>query len=424
MKINNIIYIVLFFAGMGLISCDSDFTNPGASTEGDVITSPSGLELLTRGLHRRWSVGRQSPVYTTVTASGFTTGELRLINPGNIDENDLSLGGNSLDGSNGIVSNIWEQALITRKEAQTILDNVDAVVSDAALRGGIRAYASLFSGLANGTLATFFDQVPLESMENATFSSREAALNAAITDLDAAINAIGANPTYKQFDIDALNTAQALKARYHNMLGNHDEAISASSSVDLSSTSTFTYDAVNTNPIAFVSILTNNVFQPIDLTLGLPSGDQPDAADARLAYYFQDVMPAMSDFRAAAFFDESEEGIPVYVPGEMTLIKAEAYARKSDLSNAVSELNKILTKTAGGDAFGIGADLPEYAGAMDQASILDAIYTNRAAEMMMSGLRLEDSRRFGRDNSERNRNFYPYPNSERDNNINTPADPN
>ncbi|MCB0577518.1 MAG: hypothetical protein KDC61_23355, partial [Saprospiraceae bacterium] len=58
----------------------------------------------------------------------------------------------------------------------------------------------------------------------------------------------------------------------------------------------------------------------------------------------------------------------------------------------------------------------------------EAIYTNRCMEMMMSGMRLEDSRRFNRPapndaNEERNRNWYPYPNSERNNNTNTPADP-
>ncbi len=46
----------------------------------------------------------------------------------------------------------------------------------------------------------------------------------------------------------------------------------------------------------------------------------------------------------------------------------------------------------------------------------------------MSGLKLDDSRRFGRPgptdaDAERNRNFYPYPTVERDNNPNTPADP-
>jgi hypothetical protein len=46
----------------------------------------------------------------------------------------------------------------------------------------------------------------------------------------------------------------------------------------------------------------------------------------------------------------------------------------------------------------------------------------------MLGLALEDSRRFGRPgpgtpNAERSRNFYPYPQQERDGNPNTPADP-
>ena len=46
----------------------------------------------------------------------------------------------------------------------------------------------------------------------------------------------------------------------------------------------------------------------------------------------------------------------------------------------------------------------------------------------MSGMSLEDSRRFNRPgpndvNPERNRNYYPYPDTERDNNPNTPNDP-
>ncbi|MEY3620470.1 MAG: hypothetical protein RLZZ391_836, partial [Bacteroidota bacterium] len=41
----------------------------------------------------------------------------------------------------------------------------------------------------------------------------------------------------------------------------------------------------------------------------------------------------------------------------------------------------------------------------------------------MSGLKLEDMRRFGRATTERKRNFFPYPFKERDGNPNTPADP-
>ena len=77
---------------------------------------------------------------------------------------------------------------------------------------------------------------------------------------------------------------------------------------------------------------------------------------------------------------------------------------------------------------GLGADLPAYAGPLDQASLLFEIYKNRCIELYLSGMKLEDSRRFNRPgpgtaNAERARNFYPYPQQERDGNPNTPGDP-
>ena len=65
---------------------------------------------------------------------------------------------------------------------------------------------------------------------------------------------------------------------------------------------------------------------------------------------------------------------------------------------------------------------------MTTVDLLQDIYKQRRLEMFLSGQELEDSRRFGRAapnaaGEERNRNFYPYPLIERDNNTNTPADP-
>jgi hypothetical protein len=112
----------------------------------------------------------------------------------------------------------------------------------------------------------------------------------------------------------------------------------------------------------------------------------------------------------------------VYLPGEMILIKAEAYARTPDLVNALIELNKVVTKTPASDVYGVGADLPPLVG-LTQAQILDQIYKHRCIELYMSGLKLEDMRRFNRPNAERTRNLLPYPFLERDNNPNTPTDP-
>ena len=107
----------------------------------------------------------------------------------------------------------------------------------------------------------------------------------------------------------------------------------------------------------------------------------------------------------------------------MTLIKAESYARQNILDSSLLELNKIITKKPASDVLGVGADLPPIAGPLTQAELLTEIYRQRSIELYMSGLKLEDMRRFGRPMAERKRNFFPYPFIERDNNKNTPPNP-
>ena len=155
--------------------------------------------------------------------------------------------------------------------------------------------------------------------------------------------------------------------------------------------------------------------------MGLPTTLKPADADKRIDYYFLSRALFVNTYRGKGFFKSNGDPIPMYLPSEMTLIKAEAYARKSDLPNAEKELNTILTKTT--DVWGIGAGLTAYAGAKTQDALLTEIYRNRRIELFMSGMSLEDSRRFGRPTTERTRTFYPYPQTERDNNPNTPADP-
>jgi tetratricopeptide (TPR) repeat protein len=423
---------LLVLALFTLLACEKDFTNPGAATEDQVLSTSEGIIGLAVGAQRRFSVGRQSPVYATVAGAGFTTGELRLINPGNLAENEVSLGYGDLLGSNGIVTNIWEECLLTRNETEKVLASAE-IIPDTELRATVIAYASIFNALSNATMADFFQQVTLTTEENAKFSESNAAIKDAISILESArttLSSNGGGTTSSRIpaEIDISNTINALLARYYLYDGRYSDAISAADEVDLSVTSTHPYDDASPNPIAFVSILTNNVYQPKDLTLGLPAGLQPDPADQRLEFYFQDLNPAEGDYRASAFFDANTDGIPIYLPGEMLLIKAEAYARQDQIDDAIAALDAVLTKQPDDDAFGIGAGLPAYNGAQSREAVLEAIYANRCMEMMMSGLRLGDSKRFGRSDPnsadpERNRNWYPYPFTERDNNPNTPPDP-
>jgi hypothetical protein len=155
--------------------------------------------------------------------------------------------------------------------------------------------------------------------------------------------------------------------------------------------------------------------------MGLPQGLQPDLADKRVPFYIATSNTAPR-YRIAGFGAGSLTPMPIYLPGEMILIKAEAFARQNDLVNGLVELNKVVTKKPAADPFGVGADLPPVT-ANGQSQLLDQIYRHRTIEMYLSGTKLEDMRRFARPTTERKRNYFPYPFQERDNNTNTPADP-
>jgi hypothetical protein len=113
----------------------------------------------------------------------------------------------------------------------------------------------------------------------------------------------------------------------------------------------------------------------------------------------------------------------------MLLIQAEARVQQNNLAEAESALNAVRTKTAGEDPLGLGANLDPYDGPQTADALLDAIHQERRAELFLQGVALEDMRRLGPDQPApddpfaRSRNFYPYPQQERQNNPNTPANP-
>ena len=411
-------------------SCDKVILDPNSTLEPDVTGSTENLIRLVNGIQQRWSTDRAGVIYNLTHISGLNTKELRLLNPGNLAENEILLGGNDVNGGNGILNNIWTNAMLVRKEATTVINAADGATSDAGAANSLKAYALFYRAMAHGTLIQYFESIPLEIIDNAPFKSRSEVLQNAIADLQTAQGYISAGLSSQITSgvfssVDLGNSVNALLARFNLMSGNYTEAIAAADAVNLSATSTWKYDAAVPNPLAFW-FGSQNVTQARDLNFGLPAGLLPNPNDQRVPFYAHE--PVASDFQLIGFWADNLDDIPVYLPGEMTLIKAEAYARNNELANAVAQLDIVLTKTAGSDAFGVGANLPPYSGAMTQSAILDEIYRNRRIELYLTGLSLEDTRRFGRPgatdaNAERNRDFYPYPNSERDNNTSTPSNP-
>ena len=421
-------YQIAFLLGMvSFASCKKDFVNPNAPTSDQAYSSARGLVGINNGNQRIYSLGGASVLYGLVTANAFTTNEVILRNSGNVPEYQFSLGGASVDATNTILANIWINSNKVIYDANSVIKAAEAL-NDKAYASGLIAHASILKALALGNLSMLWEKVPDTIGKNVTFSDRMVGFTKSINAIDKAIGLVNANPissnyTYEAASgIDYLNTLYALKARFLLFSGKNDEAITAANLVDLTKKSTFNYDAISPNPVFTTATATNNVYQAIDSTLGLPAALAPVAADGRIAFYTSINATVSPRFRINGFYNANTTAVPIYLPSEMTLIKAEAFARTNNLSSALTELNTVITKTAAADPFKVGAGLAAST-ASTATAILEEIYKNRCIELYMSGLKLEDMRRFGRPTTERKRNFFPYPFRERDSNPNTPANP-
>ena len=429
-KIKNLLITVLISTVIVPSGCKKDFTDPNRATQEQVYSSAKGITGAAVGLQRVYTLGRGSTLYNLVTINGLITNELISRNTGNTAEEQLVTGGNAVDGNHTMLTTFWTTCNKVIYEADLVINSAKNL-SDKNYASGLIAYASIFKALSIGDLAQFWEKVPAGIGTNVTFIDRIDGFKKAITVIDDAITAISANAISATFissvpaGIDIINTLNALKARYSLFAGLYPQALTAANAVDLTKKSTFNFDALSLNPIFEVATSTNNVVQPKDSTLGLPVPLQPDLADKRILFYTSINTTILPRYRINGFGAAAATAFPVYLPGEMTLIKAEAYLRQGppDLVNGLLELEKVRTKQPASDPFGVGAGLPAAIGVFTQAQLLDSVYKHRSIELYMSGLKLEDMRHFGRPLAERKRNFMPYPLRERDNNPNTPPDP-
>ena len=405
-----------------MFSCKTDFVNPNAPTVEAINSSPQGLINLVSGSQWRYAVGATSSLYTSITAAGLSAGELRVLNAGNADLANLKAGGTSLTPDNPIVTNLWTSLNLVRQNGEFLYDNASRFPA-AADANTIRVYGNFYRAMSIGTMAQFWESVVIKTTQNADFVTRTQGLEEAVRLLSEASALLSADvPTTAitslvGSNISIRNSIFALLARYNLFLGKNQEAITAAQTVLATSRSFFDFNTVSQNPVFRVSLTTNNLYDVV-ANFGLPASLTPNPIDGRIAFYLTAIAA-----NGKGFFKSDSESIPVYIPGEMLLIQAEANARLNKLPEAKTALDLVLTKTT--DVFGVNANLPASGPVTTQAAMLDEIYKNRCIELFMSGMRLEDNRRFDPNNArgERNRNFYPYPSVERFNNTKTPPNP-
>jgi hypothetical protein len=413
-------------------SCSKEYLNPNAASDVLVLGSPKGLMGVAVGVQRTYALSIHPSMMSAV---GLTTGETFVLNIGNISEANLFNGGASVDGNNGLLGSIWISNCKAIYDANTVLAGAQNL-NDAGYRSGLIGYASIFKALAIGNLSMLWENIPdtigAPVSAPTKFITRAAGYARAVATIDKALAAISAAPISTLFNsdlpagVDIVNTLQALRARYNLYAGNITGAQAAANAVDLTKTSVLNYESLNPNPVFINVTSSNNVYAPIDSTLGLPVGIRPDLTDARIPFYTSIAATGTPRFRMNGFWNSATRSIPLYLPDEVRLMRAECLLRQTtpDPAAAKTIIDGVLQQTAASDPLGIGANIAAgYTGATDAASLLTEVYRNRCIELYISSNKLEDMRRFGRANAEMKRRNMPYPFRERDNNPNTPADP-
>ncbi|WP_324677148.1 hypothetical protein [Hymenobacter sp. GOD-10R] len=433
--------------GAGLLfasACSLDLPNPNASDEDRTLNTREGLYALSIGLRQVYSTSALEPIILT---TGTTARELKGVTTfTNITE--IEQGGTLLPPNNGNVTALYARCYRVILVADQILNAAPATLSaEAPARSAVLAHAYLFKAAALAGIAQGFEQGPITtSLTAPPFVTRQALLTEAVRLLDLATQELAANPIPTDFSTQVLgstfnlpNTVQAYRARFNLRAGNYAAARTAANLVNLTARSTFTYSAQSPNPI-FQNVVTTTAvvgtgnFRSRE-NLGLPAA-LVIPGDKRLDFYLAGPTTVNSTNGStdnvrllAGFFTSQTAEIPTYLPDEMRLIRAETYLRQAtpDLAAALVDINAVRTQTSG-DPFLVHPGLPAYSGPETVDALLLEVYKQRCAELYLSGQRLEDSRRFGRPAPpaslvERTRNFYPYPQQERVNNTNTPADP-
>ncbi len=443
-KIFTIIGTMLISSGL-FTACDTEFENPNNPTEDVVLGTKEGLFALATGIRQYYSV---TALRQIIEAPGITTRELGVTNTF-LNINELAKGGAELPSESGGITNPWVNIIRVKGMAESLIDGANEVDLSEGTRSGVLAYGNLIKAMSLGYLIQMFEQAPINNSADgaADFSDRATVLANCISLLEEARDVISASPVSDEFkstvlwsEMNLQKTVNAMLSRYYLLVGNYTESINAANAVlnDGDTTnSMWIYDANNQNPIW------NRTVNSADLNpqtnFGLLGDYVPEAGDERVDFYLgNDAGFALPDAGGQAlsemlgFFGSSTSAIPIYLNGEMLLNKAEAYARQNQLPDAVIQLNLVRQKN--NDPLGVNANLPAWTGnETNQNDILEEIYKNRCIELFLTGMRFEDSKRFhpnfnvpsaANTTNERNRNFYPYPTIERENNPNTPADPN
>jgi hypothetical protein len=408
---------------LSLTGCNLDKNNPNAPTQGAIFGDRVGIVSLAIGLQARYGAGMSSFVFPGGLISdefGAPAGALQSYK-------DAEAG--ALADTYDAVELPWRSHYQTIKTANDLVANAGNVELGDQTRSGILSLAYLLKGASLGELTQQYQQIILDPQAaSPVFVDRAAALAGVNALLDSALSQANQFPARAEFDASIIakgfslkNTILAMQARYQRLAGNWQAALTAANAVDTSVVSVMPFSDQAVNPIYDVSI---TYVRPRD-TLRLAA----EAGDARVAFHISGptVQGNIRPLRSFTQFGTRTASVPLYWPGEVMLIKAEAYANTGQLALAAAQVNYVRTRCGGASNQPKAClqALPAQSLAT-QAQIIAEIYNQRKFELFATGLRWEDVRRQGlvsQTSAFAKRCWLLYPNSERNTEPNVPANP-
>jgi len=385
---------------VSLAACSLDLENPNAPTETQVTTSVDGVIALATGLQGRFATSYGSFAYM----AGLVTDEFAAVTAALISISDAEQG--AVPSGTAIANAVFDNLYRTVRTADDLLTGSDALASqiEPGTRSGLRALAFALKAEALGEAIQSYQKIPVNTfgVVAPVYASRAEALSAIRGLLDSAAATIAATAPSAFFNASILtpgvslpNIIQVFRARYARMANDDATALAAANLVARSgpaALSLLTFPAPAVNPYAAVTGGANGIAPRRQWRLSMAPQDQ------RFAYF---VIPSTTIVgRVGALLDpwnryaNAQAPLPVYMPDEALLIKAEALANQNQLAGAQAALDSVRTDCTGGRGLDDPkACLPALAGQLTQSQLLTEIYLQRRYELFGTGLRWEDVRR-------------------------------
>jgi len=381
-------------------ACTLDIQNPNQPTQEQVTTSVDGVIALATGLQGRFAQSYGNFAYM----AGLVTDEFASTSAALISISDAEQG--AVPTGTGIADNVFNSIYRTVRTADDLLAGSSALASqfEPGTRSGIRALAYALKAEALGEAIQSYQRIPINTynVTAPTYVGRSVALPYIRALLDSAAAEIATTPPSTFFNtsiitpgVSLTNVIQLFRARYARLANDDATAIAASNLVARTgptALSLLTFPSPAVNFFANVTGGTNGIAPRRQYRTSM------DPQDQRWQYF---VTPSTTlTGRVGALLDpwsryaNPQAPMPVYMPDEALLIKAEALTRQNQLAAAQPVLDSVRTDCTGGR----GIDDPKaclspLGGQLTQQQLIAEIYNQRKYELFSTGLRWEDTRR-------------------------------